>query len=404
MVGNDVVTYYGPTLPIRALIFVDDVSGIGGVRTANNLIRNCNILEEAKKMTFNNANGKTEYLIIGNNKNENQIVTSEVKKGKIQRVKEHKMLGTWFDETGEYNASIIKKKQDLQYMISTVKHQASPRNVGVLTVKARLNLAEIVVIPSLLYNAEAFPYYTDKEIKKLESTHQALLTGILEVPISTPYYALLMETGWWTMRARLAYKKLMLYHNIQRSNDKRIIKRIVKIQKEEKRETTWYSGIQQEIKRYDIQLEVDDVLKSQWKKHVKEKITQKMEQDIRTMCRRMKKTRIVKKDEYKKKEYLGKLPLMQVRKILKVRMNMSKVPGNYKREGMETCPLCQRGEGSTEHYFECKRVRQLAKVWDVKKEDLESQNIHKMREVACFMEKVEIMLKPMMPKKSKKEE
>ena len=29
-----------------------------------------------------------------------------------------------------------------------------------------------------------------------------------------------MEVGWWTMKARLRYAKLMLYHNIIRSNDR----------------------------------------------------------------------------------------------------------------------------------------------------------------------------------------
>ena len=35
LLGNDVVTYYGPDIPIRAVTFVDDVSGAGGIGTAN---------------------------------------------------------------------------------------------------------------------------------------------------------------------------------------------------------------------------------------------------------------------------------------------------------------------------------------------------------------------------------
>ncbi len=54
--GKDVVTYYGPSLPIRAAAFIDDVNGTGGGRVADNLISNCNIMEERKKMTFNNKN------------------------------------------------------------------------------------------------------------------------------------------------------------------------------------------------------------------------------------------------------------------------------------------------------------------------------------------------------------
>ena len=49
MIGKDVNTYYGPNLILEAGIFIDDVTGMGGVNVANNLIFNCNIMEEKKK-------------------------------------------------------------------------------------------------------------------------------------------------------------------------------------------------------------------------------------------------------------------------------------------------------------------------------------------------------------------
>ena len=67
MIGRAITTIYGD-LTISAVIFVDDITGMGGINVANNLIYNCNIMEERKKMTFNNKSGKTEYMIIGKNK------------------------------------------------------------------------------------------------------------------------------------------------------------------------------------------------------------------------------------------------------------------------------------------------------------------------------------------------
>ena len=58
------------------------------------------------------------------------------------------------------------------------------------------------------------------------------------------------------------------------------------------------------------------------------------------------------------------------------------------------CPLCEEGEGSTEHYFTCKGVSRLIKVWEVKKEEMKSQDIGEMRSMANFFEKVEILLEP----------
>ena len=200
---------------------------------------NCNVLEERKKFTFNNKNGKTEYMIIGGFESHPQAITSYVKNGSIQRALEHKMLGTWFDETGKYGINIQEKRKKLQFMISTTKAEASPKTIGIYAAEGRMKLAETVVIKSILYNAEAFHHYTEDELQDLEKIQHTILTGILELPGSTPYYPLLMETGWWLMSARLAYKKLMLYQNIITSDNKRTTKRMIQVQQEERRTTTW---------------------------------------------------------------------------------------------------------------------------------------------------------------------
>ncbi len=394
MMGKDVVTYYGPSLPIKAVAFIDDVNSAGGGRVGDNLINNCNIMEERKKMTFNNKNTKTEYMVIGGFEEEPYTITNTVKNGRIQRVQEHKTLGSWFDETGEYGINVKKKKEKLQFMITTTKNEASPKNVGVYALDARLMLAEVVVIISLIYNAEAYHEYKEDEITELERVQHTVLVGILELPSSTPYYALLMETGWWTMRGRLAYKKLMLYQNIVTSDDRRVIKKMIGVQKTLDRPTTWYGSVTRDIVKYGIELEPENILKSQWKKHVKQKIGEKMEEEIRDKCTTMSKARTVKSDIYEKKQYLSTANFNDSKKILKTRLHMSKLPGNYKGRGEGICPMCNEQKGNFEHYFNCRYTRQLVQEWDVVESDLGSLEKEKLRAVANFIEKVEIMLEP----------
>ena len=348
-------------------------------------------------MKFSKKSGKTEYMAIGGGKSKNiKMVTSTVKDGRIERVKEHKVLGTWFDETGEYSINISKRKEKLKFMITTTKNQGNPKKVGQFAVESRLKLAQIIVVQSLINHAEAFPNYTEKDIKQLESIQLQILTGILEIPSTTPYCALLMETGWWSMRARLAYKKLMLYHNIRHSDERRVVKKLLQQQQEEERETTWQGSIIKIKKKYDIQLDVDVTLKSTWKKYVKKKITEAEEKSIRDMCRNKKKARTVMNDEYVRKEYLGNATLKDVSKIIKSRLHMCKVPGNFKQKGVTMCPLCGEEEGSTEHYFDCKRTKYLVQIWEVKKEDLQSLETNKLKRVAKFIDKIEEMLQPIL--------
>ena len=108
------------------------------------------------------------------------------------------------DETGQYEINIIKRKENIPFMISTVRNHASSRTVGRLAVESRLNLLEVVIIPTILHNIEGYSTITKKEMQQLEAVQHQILTGILELPRTTPYKALLMELGCWTMAARVS--------------------------------------------------------------------------------------------------------------------------------------------------------------------------------------------------------
>ena len=393
LLGKDVVTFYGPTLPIKAVAFVDDVTGAGGVTTANSVIENCSILEEKKKMTFSNTNEKTEYIVIPAKGDTLKTVTAEVKRGSIKRVAEHKMLGTWIDEKLEYMINIAKRKKNLQFMIGTTKGVASTRTVGKLAVEGRLKLGEAVIMKSLLHNAEAFHEYTKKEIEELEKIQGTMLRQFLEVPSSTPYYGLLMETGWLTMEARLHYRKLMLFHNIMNSDERRVLKKLLLVQRQENREGTWYSSICKLTERYKIELDVEKSVKSRWKTHVKENIRSKTEEIVREECCRMTKTRTVKNDQYELKKYLKDLYISSSKEILLVRLHMINVPMNFKNTWKEKkCPLCKSCEGTTEHYFECPETAYLRTAFDVK--EMEPEEPKEMAKNGHFMHAVQTLLEP----------
>ena len=195
ILGKDTATYYGPELAIKAGIFVDDITGMGGIASANNTIYNCSLMEEKKKMSFNNKNGKTEYMIIGKSKEEVRTVSEKVKRGHINRVTEHKLVGTWLDETGNYGINNTKRRTKLNFMISSIKRQACPSKIGQYAIEGRIRLAETVVIKSLIFDIETFPVIKEEEIRQLESMQLLILTGIMDLPRTTPYCALLMEVG-----------------------------------------------------------------------------------------------------------------------------------------------------------------------------------------------------------------
>ena len=283
-------------------------------------------------------------------------------------------------------------------MIETVRAIGNTKTMGTLAVMTRIKLLDSVIMPSILYNVEVMANLTKKEMRDLEQMQGEILTRLLEVPRSTPYMGLLMETGVWTMEARITYKKLMLYHNIINSDEERIIKKIVKIQEEEEREGTWYQSTKKKMKKYEIEKDVEKVLKSEWKREVKKKIGKKVEEEVRERCKIMKKTRTIKDDEYKTKNYLQETVMSEATDILRTRLHMAKLKCNYESSKNSACPLCgEQNDIKTEHYFgECKMTSHLAKIWNTTEEDMRSTEGEELRRAKNHIKKVEMMMEAKM--------
>lgn len=390
--GKDIITHYGPELVLRAPIFVDDITSAGSCATVNNAISNCNMLETRKKMTFNTKNGKTEYSVVTVNK-DIQSVTSQVKRGEVRRTKEHKALGIWIDEKGGYEINIRKNKTKIPHMIAVVKAWACNGKIGTIAVEGRLKLAETIIIPSIIYNIEGFPKITGKEVEELEKIQGQVLKEMLEIPKTTPYCGVLMETGFITMGARIAYKKLMLFHNIMNSEDERVTKKLIKIQMDDDRDGTWYDDVKKYKEKYEIKMKVTETIKSKWKKEVKQQIRKHTEKEIRTRCNEMKKTRTVKDDVYEMKQYLKNNTVNEVKGIMMTRLHMTKLECNYQSSKNSTkCPLCgkESDEGiNTEHYFGCSATVHLARIWETEEDDIRSNEVEELRRAKNFIEKVE---------------
>ena len=392
-IGYNVVTQYGPKLEIQIVAYVDDLASAGSCITADNTIRNCSIMEERKKITVNTKKGKSALLIVnGSRKKVIETVTATVKKGEFIQVDEYKLVGSWLDKSGRFKINIVKRKERLSFMIGSTKRIANSKTMGRLSCSARLNMMDIVLIPSFLYNVEAYAQLTKEEEKMLESVQGSIIRALLEVPDSTPYLPLLMETGTWTMVGRIHYKRLMLYHHIKNSSEDRLIRKIVLVQEEEQRKGMWNEETAEEtaaiITKYDLQsINVKETPKSTWKKEVKRKIKAAMEKEIREGCSTLKKARTIVEDSFERKEYLDEQTIEESKWITRMRLHMTDIPCNY-GEG-EVCWLCGKESVNSEHYFQCRETERLRKCCNVtSSEQMKSGNIIELVNSSKFMRRV----------------
>ena len=110
-----------------------------------------------------------------------------------------------------------------------------------------------------------------KEIEELEKLQGHCLRSLLEIPSTTPYITILMETGIWPVEYQIQYKKLLLLHQIMNSDDNRLIKKVLQDQKKNEY-NNWYNFTKEIANKYKINIaetNLQQTSKNAWKEKMK---------------------------------------------------------------------------------------------------------------------------------------
>ena len=256
----------------------------------------------------------------------------------------------------EFDLHLEKKGGQIKGQVSALKSLASYYNVGPEFVKLRLTLYELCLVPSILYNLEGWNKITKAELKKLESIQHKTLCKLLQLPKSTPYVGLLNELGMWRMEEKLMYRKMMLYHNIIHSDEDRLCRKIIKDQEKSIEEDTFYHETKQCFNKIGMDIKVvDDMLKSQLKNTIKERLNNRMIGVIKNAMRMTKSRFQGVSSTLERKKYILNLPGTESLKTMKTRLNMQPVYGNFKCDITKErlCQHCGEEDDTTEHLVSC---------------------------------------------------
>ena len=201
---------------IESVIFVDDImfpsSRKEGIEKA---IGNCNSLETLKKFTFSVKPEKSGILTIsGKKKDQGVDIKGKLGNGLVKKTSEYKYLGEWYNEKGNNDLSIQKRKEKVDYMLHEILRYGNKEKVGNMALEVRIKIYETVVVPTLFANIETWGKISEKDLKQLEGIQAKVLRGIFRQIATTPYWGLLAKSGIWPVENRIEYRKIMLYHNI----------------------------------------------------------------------------------------------------------------------------------------------------------------------------------------------
>ena len=340
-----------PSVAIQAVTFLDDINGGGSKRFVQAVMMNCSRKEDEKLWEF--STDKSKWMCIANRKRKIDEIEVDVKQGRIGRTSVYKFLGNFVNEKGNMDDQIDFMKTKSKTLIREANKMCCPHLVGRYELDAKLLVYESAVIKSLYYNIETWTNLRKSDAEQMEILQGQVLKGMLGLPMATPYWGILCELDILPINLVLTYRKLMLYHSIMNSDDRRVIKYLLREQEKSQYKACWFGNMKEEGERLGVTVNEEVVvgkLKSQWKKEVKQKIRTAYNQKLKEKKKESKKMRFLHKKGID--TYLKTLANENAKMAITIRLNVTSwIEGNLGKE--RCCPLCANGEDTTEHVFNC---------------------------------------------------
>ena len=163
------------------------------------------------------------------------------------------------------------------------------------------------------------------EINEIEKIQGRALKRMFNLPISTSYISLIMETGTWPANQRIQYS-MMLYHNIMNSDHKRVARKILAEQAKNNHKNTMISKVKQIAQKIGLKIKnVENMSTSKWKEQVKGKMGESTEERTKQEMANKTKARTIVQDKWKRKKYLQECDSDTIKDVIKIRLHMWQV-------------------------------------------------------------------------------
>ena len=164
------------------------------------------------------------------------------------------------NQLGNLKDHILELNRKCKVINTEISAIGAKHLVGKAEIRVKFKLYETFLMPALLYGLKAWGKIDKDEMNEIEKIQRRELKRIFNVPISTSYIGLIMETGTWPANQRIQYSIMMLYHNIMNSDHKRVARKILAEQAKSNHKNTMISKMQ------EIAQEIGLKRKKMWRK------------------------------------------------------------------------------------------------------------------------------------------
>ena len=211
-----------PSVSLQAVTFMDDIFSGGAKNFVQAVMTNCKIKEAEKLWEFSSK--KSPWMCIKNGSRNVEDIEVEVTQGKLGKTSVHKVLGNYVNDKGNMDDQLKFMEEKLGGVISETNKMCSQDKLGKLEWEGKKTVYDDQLVHAVFHNTEAWTNLRKSDWEKLESIQGKLLRGIFGMPKTTPYWGMLYELDIIPIKLHTTFNRLMVYHNMMNSDDKRVAK------------------------------------------------------------------------------------------------------------------------------------------------------------------------------------
>ena len=379
--GSDQEISYG-AVRVLPVIFMDDISravcSLESARAGN--VKMSSVVN-SKQLTLNQD--KTCIILFGNKdkvcKAREELARSPLYCGDFitKEKTADKWLGDIFHQGG-LAESVVATIKDRTPKIKAACYEAAAivedwRSQCVGGFCSAIDLFELAILPSLLYNADTWVEIPKVAEEMLENLQLFFIRLVLRLPQGTPKIALRSETGLLAMKYRVWKAKCMLILHLKGLEDTSLAKMVYI----EQIKNNW-PGLVQEVRTICQNLDIEDASTTSMSKFCYRKVVDNAcriqdEVDMKGGMVGMTKMEKLMNDDCARKEYMGIKSLKDVRDTFRMRTQLIEgIKGNQKnkyRGGDMTCQGCKEQVDTQSHVLTCGSYEDLRYNKDLSRDE-----------------------------------
>jgi hypothetical protein len=360
--SEDEVSYGG--VRVLPLMFQDDImratDSVASARAGNIKVA---AVMRSKQLCLNVD--KTGYIIFGKEKDVEEVRKEIVREpiGCCDFITKEKVCDKWLGDLFHQDglaASVLATVKEREakikgacYEVAAIVEDWRAQCLGGF--RCAIDLFQLAILPSLLYNSETWVEIPSEAEDILENLQLFFVRLVLRVPQGTPKVALRSETGLLSMKLRIWKRKCMLIRHIKSMDSNTLAKQVY----EEQVRYGW-PGLAKEVSSICQELGIEDTnTTSGGKAAVKRALDTACEKlnEIELKEKMGSKTLKLKSEDCNLKDYMNYKSIKEVRDIFRVRTNLVEgFKGNFKnryRDGNMNCVECDREVDDQAHAIIC---------------------------------------------------